>query len=73
MVQKKDKKTNENKDEREPVFEENLVTPDRIKVWVDPFKKTCISIDGKEFSPETIAHDVKKAVSSALSSLSMKL
>ncbi len=32
-----------------------------------------ISIDGKEFSPEKIAQDVKKAVSSALSSLSMKL
>ncbi|MHA2170446.1 MAG: hypothetical protein ACXAB7_11185 [Candidatus Kariarchaeaceae archaeon] len=32
-----------------------------------------ISIDGQEFSPEKIAHEVKKAVSSALSSLSMKL
>jgi hypothetical protein len=32
-----------------------------------------ISIDGKEFSPEKIAQDIQKAVSSALSSLSMKL
>jgi hypothetical protein len=36
-------------DKREPVFEEDLVTPDRVKVWEDDFKSLCVTIDGKDF------------------------
>ena len=36
-------------DEREEVFEERLVTPERVKVTEDSFRKLCITIDGREF------------------------
>jgi len=38
-------------EEREdPVFEERLVTPDRVKIWFDEFQKLCIAVDGTEFT-----------------------
>ncbi len=42
-------KDDKGKNEKEPVFEERLVKPDRVRVWEDSFKKLCISIDGQEF------------------------
>ena len=36
-------------EEKEEVFGERLVTPDRVAVWEDGLGKLCIRIDGKEF------------------------
>ncbi len=36
-------------DEREEVFEERLVTPERVRVWEDSYRKLCIAVDEKEF------------------------
>jgi hypothetical protein len=45
----RDKREESGQDEKEEVFEERLVTPERVRVWEDSFKKLCISIDGREF------------------------
>ena len=37
------------KEEKAEVFEERLVTPERVRVWEDDLKKLCITIDGKDF------------------------
>jgi hypothetical protein len=38
----------------EGVFEERLVTPERVRVWSDEFRKLCIAVDGKEFRDLTV-------------------
>ena len=45
----REKQKESEQDEREEVFDERLVTPERVKVWEDTFKKLCVTIDGKEF------------------------
>lgn len=45
----KEKHKESGRDFREEVFEERLVTPERVKIREDSFKKLSITIDGREF------------------------
>ena len=38
------------KEQKEEVVEEDLVTPDRARVWEDSLGRLCISVDGREFT-----------------------
>lgn len=37
-------------EDREPVFEEDIVQPERVRVWKNEFKEVCITIDSQEFT-----------------------